>query len=356
MQGYLALVRRFDGRPILQVPDLTFSEERAERAFQPPDPKKLSEPLTPTERGLSGTLTGLIFGQLCDVQNESGRSVPVRELQLEYLAANNNLFGVGPERAIALVSHVGETVPRRRKSVERYHVLRPRLAELLEVLGRPLQPLRTAWFGDLLDFAVEATENTTQHGRTDHSGDVINSIRFLTCSRHYLTGPGASPRDRLASDALASVGNYLDCLDAYRERTNQKLDALLEVTVGDGGVGVAGRVTGNDDIYSGPFDEELRTLSWALRPGTTTAPPGESGRGEGFKKMLRACHKLHGVLVVRTGRLAMSKTYLDASGSSKSFNFQEADSEAYNLGDGIEQAPLLAGTTLSLLFPLTATK
>ena len=68
--------------------------------------------------------------------------------------------------------------------------------------------------------------------------------------------------------------------------------------------------------------------------------------------MFRACSRLSGLVIIRTGRLKCSRTYLRTDGSRAKYNFTKAPPSAYEPQINSTPLPLLAGTSISLIFPV----
>ena len=109
---------------------------------------------------------------------------------------------------------------------------------------------------------------------------------------------------------------------------------------------------GGFDIYQGALQTETDCLLKALVPSGTTKSPSEAGRGQGFRKMLRACFNLSGLVTVRTGRLKVSRTYRQQDGTREAVDFNEGSSIAYLPQISDDKLPLVAGTSISMMFPI----
>ena len=232
-----------------------------------------------------------------------------------------------------------------------------RLVDLLAPLGVSTQgsPLDSGhWFDELKTFAFEATENTWDHGRLDFNTCPIRSLRFVRLRRIDIGAKGFNIED-VAPGFEEVFQQYLEALTAARDLPylwSRDGGRMVEVTVADGGVGIAARMAGSFEVFEGSIEDEANYLLAALLPGGTTKAAREPGRGQGFRKMLRACAKLSGLTIVRTGRLKVSRTYRQPDGTKENVDFDDASSSAYTPNVAASLLPLLAGTSVSLIFPV----
>lgn len=354
LQGALCLLHRNGVETIVSVPPLTLRGGRAEDAFRDPDPLQPRGPLTPTERRLAGSVAGLSVGQLCGFDEEHSH---IPELQRKALTKRRHLFGWGAELALVVPVEDQPTGIPRRSAQDREAVFSNRLGDLLRPLGispKNVPPNTMRWFSALKTFAFEASENTWDHGQLDFDVRPIRSLRFVRLRRIDIGDRGFDIRevapgfDEPFAKYLASLAEAHDLPSLW----DQEGGRLVEVTVADGGVGIAARMAGGFDIFKGALESEIRHLSNALLPDRTTKSPSESGRGQGFRKMLRACFQLSGLTIVRTGRLRVSRTYRRPDGSRERVDFKDTSSEAYTPDVNNTPLPLLAGTSISLIFPI----
>ena len=331
LQGALCLLHRNGVETIVSVPPLTLTGKRAEDAFRTPDPLQPGGPLTHTERRLAGSVAGLSVGQLCGFDEEHSH---IPKLQRKALTKRRHLFGWGTELALVVPVEDQTTGIPRRSAQDREAVFSNRLGDLLGPLGispKNMSPNTMRWFSALKTFAFEASENTWDHGQLDFDVRPIRSLRFVRLRRIDIGDRGFDIRE-VAPGFDEAFAKYLASLAAacdLSSRWDREGGRLVEVTVADGGVGIAARMAGGFDIFKGPLEPEIRHLSNALLPDRTTKSPSESGRGQGFRKMLRACFQLSGLTIVRTGRLRVSRTYRRPDGSTERVDFKDTSSEAY---------------------------
>lgn len=353
LQGAICIFQRNGIRTSVNVPPDTLVEQRAFNAFDDPDPLAPTGYITPTERKLAGSVAGLVIGQLCKFDSRH-QNIPA--LQRETLEKRRYLFGNGSEAALAIPTELVPTGVPRKSTLEREAVLHNRLIELLEPLGTTNQfsPSASNWFSYLKSFALEATDNTWDHGRLDFEMNPIRSIRFVRL-RRIDVGDKGFDLQKLVPGFENSFRNYIECLHAAKDlagRWGPTGGRLIEITIADGGVGISARMSGGFDIYQGALQTETDCLLDALVPNGTTKSPSEAGRGQGFRKMLRACFNLSGLVAVRTGRLKLSRTYRLRDGTRELVDFNDGTSSAYSPEVSEVKLPLVAGTSISMMFPI----
>jgi hypothetical protein len=348
LQGAICLLQRKGRRVEFSVPPITFSGRRARDAYRG------GAKGTATEDALAHSLAGLLIGQLCDPSSPA--AARVSSVQKAYLESNRNVYGSGISRSLAVVNQDDRRLGLS-QSRARHAVLENRLRrDLLTSIARDnLRASKSRWLSALTTFAFEATENTFDHARHDLEGNVIRSVRFLSVHRLDVGKRFRSP-EQLAPGPDTAMRRYLDTLRALDRAAGRDWDRggaqLLEVTIGDGGVGIAARMASSLDVYGGPLQAEYMQIYLALLEAGTTKESGQVGRGQGFRKMLRACRDLDGLFLLRSGRLGLSRTYLHDDGPSPQVDF--TDPSAFQLAGAEAERPLVAGTTISLTFPLAS--
>ena len=354
LQSVLCLLHRRNVETIAHVPAITLKGDRATNAFADPHPLQRRTTSTPTERRLAGSIAGLVIGQLCSF---GGEHYCIPRLQRETLVRRRYLFGRGRELALAVPTETSPTGMPRRPAFEREAIFNNRLEDLIEPLGVSLRNAQSStlnWFNALKTFAFEASENTWDHGRLDFDTHPIRSVRFVRLQRINIAGSGFDSSE-LAPGFEKPFENYLDSLAIAEDlpvrwsRTNGK---LVEVTIADGGVGIAAKMAGGFNVFDDSLRTETQYLFNALLPDQTTKSSSEAGRGQGLGKMLQACYRLSGLVVVRTGRLRAWRTYRLLNGSNEQVDFNSSSSSAYAVNVNREALPLIAGTSVSLIFPV----
>jgi hypothetical protein len=356
LQGALCLVARSGRVPELTVPPLTFASGRVVAPFAAPgeEPEGAPSP-TPTERALSNGVLGLVLGQVCRPALGDAAAARVAAAQQDALKERRGVFGHGRGRALCSLSDGDNRTRLGLAPVDRHRMLEQRVGELLTSPAWQPNSRRDRWFEQLVSFALEATENTFDHARLDFEGRPIRQVRFVSADRVHLgTAAGATPVDVAAPDPESALRRYAELAVkqfGHHSASGRVGLRLVTLTVADGGVGVAARMTGGLNVYEQDPDFEFKFLQEALLPEGTTKPSGEAGRGQGLKKMLRAAYRLDGLFEMRSGRFSISRTYLGKDGSRADATFAHRDSAAFDVHRGARQVPLVAGTSVSLTFP-----
>ena len=354
LQGALCLLHRKGIETVAIVPPITLKGSRADAAFEDPDPLHPTISLTPTELKLAGSVAGLTIGQLCSFDEEHSH---IPEIQLQTVVGRRYLFGWGDELALVAPTEAKFTGFPRKSALIREAAFNNRLVNLLEPLGVSMNNAPSAtvnWFNDLRTFAFEASENTWDHGRIDFDTSPIRSVRFVRL-RRIAIGSGGFDIAKVAPGFEELFSVYLDSLSRAHDLANRwdrEGGRLVEVTVADGGVGISAKMAGRLDVFEEPLEVEARYLLDSLIPGGTTKSTSEPGRGQGLGKMLQACFRLSGLTIVRTGRLRASRTYRRPDGSNEVVDFNDTSSDAYIPEISRTALPLLAGTSVSLIFPI----
>lgn len=185
----------------------------------------------------------------------------------------------------------------------------------------------------LCQFAFEAVQNTREHGSQKISGQLLEGVRFITLRKIDIAN---SPDEMFGAVSEPALRSYLDRLfAALRKKTGVRY--VVELTVADGGVGIAAKMAGSFSVYEGPLDDERSLFERALTPQGTSKSASVAGAGQGLDKMLKAAAALSGMIAFRTGRLHC-----------------HASSLATIPRWSTDQRLLTAGTAVSLVFPWTA--
>ena len=183
-------------------------------------------------------------------------------------------------------------------------------------------------------FTFEVIQNTRDHGAQNLFRESIEGVRLVTvrlvplrkvATRQALIDPVQAYSARLLSS---------DVLLPDRPRS------VLEITVGDCGIGIAARLMRTMEVYRDHIDQERSTLMRALVLRATSKAQTQSGAGYGLFSAMLATHDLRGMVLVRTGRLLVYRDFLEQS--------LPDDLAAWVA----HEAPFVAGTSVSLLFPL----
>ena len=356
LQGALCLLHRRNIETRVSVPPKTFVEQRAYDAFEALDPSQSVPSFTRTERRLAGNVAGMVIGQLCKFDTEH-QNIPM--LQREALVKRQYLYGSGSESALIVPPDPKRTEDPRKSARHREAFFNNRLNDLLKPLGVKSgeDSVVKNWFTELKAFAYEAAENTWDHGRLDLANKTIQALRFIRFRRIDIGTKGFDGFNlaNVAPGFEDRFAQYLSALSAAHssgETWGPDGGRLAEITIADGGVGIAARMAGSFDVYSGRIEVEQEHIRKALLPTGTSKGWNSLGAGQGFRKILRACLRLSGLLIIRTGRVKCLRTYRRPDGSSETHDFSRASSDAFEPEFNSVPLPLLAGTSVSLIFPI----
>lgn len=353
LQGALCLLHRRNIETRVDVPRSTFVDQRAYNAFADLGPSQSIHRLTLTERRLAGNVAGIVIGQLCKFDS-AHQNIPL--LQREALVERRYVYGSGSESALVVPPDPKRTEDPRKSAMVREAFFNNRLNKLLEPIGVKFgeDPAVDQWFNQLKTFAFEATENTWDHGRLDFDHKKVQALRFIRFRRIDL-GKKGFDLTILAPGFEDCFERYIDAISAARDlgdKWGPSGGRLAEITIADGGVGIAARMAGNFDVYRGSLETERATVKDALLPSRTSKSWISPGAGQGFRKMLRACSRLSGLVIIRTGRLKCLRTYLRSDGSREMYDFSKAPPSAFEPDINTTPLPLLAGTAVSMIFPV----
>ncbi|MEO5663748.1 MAG: hypothetical protein ABIR39_10720 [Nocardioides sp.] len=336
---------------LLSAPPTSFEDGRADDLFL----DNVEGHGTDAEKTLAYRLPGLVLAQLCTPAPGIEQLVDVARRQANQLRQNSAVFGHGRYRSLAVIGASDHRTHLRESDAVRQDVLEDRILRLLST--EHYQPnSEHPLLHELVEFVYQATENTFDHARRSFDGELIKQVRTVAIERHQVgSGAGAVPIEDLVSTPGDSMSRYLGTLQARAARRGEDPEhlTLLAVTIADGGVGVAARMSNGFDVYDGALGDEFALVQQAVLPDGTTKPAGEPGRGAGLVKMMRATHRLRGRFELRTGRLALSRSYVDDHGTTPGdTDFRRRDSAAYQLEGSTQEHPLVAGTAVSVLFPM----
>jgi len=268
--------------------------------------------------------------EILDGEGRDRRS-EVDAVQMAKLASKGGEVGFGRERTLLRLDRLGAPPAFRVFTDEEDDCahLGNRVDQLVKALG--LKSIGDE-LGRLTSFTHELVANTREHACDDLDGVAIDGIRFAQIRRLSIT------RQRGMEQLVTSESHLQAYLERLANSDDLEEDAdFVEVTVADSGVGIPARLRGSMDIYQGPLSEETEATLEAMLANTTSLPPSVMGRGQGLDTAMRMADLLHGLVVVRTGRLELIQdTTLPAP---------EQD------GWHIEERPHLPGTATSLLLP-----
>lgn len=254
-------------------------------------------------------------------------------VQAAVLAAQGGEVGFGRERTLLCCDELGKPPAFRVFSHPEHEsrYLKSRVRQLLAALWLKPQGEQLGW---LASFVRELLSNTREHARDDLAGQPVDGIRFAQFRRISIDRqPGM---ERLVTDESPARG-HLERLSSNPELGNAEYAHFVEVTVADSGVGIPARYRGTTDIYTGSALAEKEATIEATAPDKTSKLDGVMGSGQGLHTALEMAQRLHGLVVVRTGRWELVRDTTVA----------EPGEDGWR---GIER-PHLPGTAISMLLP-----
>jgi hypothetical protein len=332
--GAINWLRSHEVTPALEIPPTSLLEGATTGE---------SRTRTPSENRLDGTVGGLASSLLCELDDLHRWWKNRLERQLD---ETNGYFGIGQERSFVERTRLPTSV-NSKHAEDRFKQGRSLLFHRLQRLA---EDLRLAWIGrhpEVKTFVLQAWENACEHGSTTEHGYPIDSLRFLSIRRTDLESLKGL-HDRTAESGLH---RYVERMRERAEGTaGERRTRLMEVTVADGGIGIPARMARTSNIYTEVYEQELGLFKRAMQPGGSSKARGEPGWGLGYRKMLRAAFHLNGIVVIRSGRVTVAKTYVGSEVAAD--DFTNADSAVFALEATDGGSPLIGGTAVSLFFPL----
>ena len=271
-----------------------------------------------------------------DIRTVQGQSVrkEVADLQRVALDENEGVIGKGDQIAMPMLDTFPWPTRAALVNADTVSDFAAQLRTAVRRLGLPPLPALSS----IADFAWETLENGAQHATTDNNGQKVNGLRMILIRRIGIRG---AEKERLADLGAGPGQRFID--DLYRRESADFLakQVLVEVTVVDSGIGIPARLSGDDDIYDGPHDEEVRYVNRAVEAKTTSKVVNDPDVGLGLWKAMHACFELSGVAVVRTGRTTVGRDY---TGDERRW----PDPELYAVHDVQHR---IAGTAWTLVVP-----
>ncbi len=295
-------------------------------------------PLWPIFQNRLGAM--LLVDAADEVHDGDGRDrrADLIAVQKSVLVSTGGEPGFGRERTLLRLDRVGAPPAFRPFSSPEndFKKIETRVDQLIRK-GLHLEPLGVRGLQQLTSFVHELVANTRMHGRDDLAGVPIAGVRFAQIRR--LTFSRQPGMERLSMGG-SMPEQYLARLSNSAEWGSSKSATFVEVTVADSGVGIPARLRGSLGVYTGSIEEETEATLEAMSPEGSSRSSSEPGSGLGLDTAKKMAHQLGGLVVVRTGRLELSR---DASLAA------EAEPEAVDWR--IDPRPYLPGTAISLFLP-----
>jgi hypothetical protein len=151
----------------------------------------------------------------------------------------------------------------------------------------------------------ELFQNTNEHAYENNNGSLFESnLRAFSIKGHS----GMLDHHHLGKmeSNNEQFNEYLNfCKNLFAER-NQKTHHFLELSIVDGGVGYAQKLTGKT-LSELTFEQEKQATMDCFKLGMTSKK-GQS-RGEGLDNVWKALCELNGFIRLRTGRMCLFQTF-----------------------------------------------
>jgi hypothetical protein len=163
--------------------------------------------------------------------------------------------------------------------------------------------------GNISEIVRELFDNTHKHGRENELGDVL-ATNFRAVMFNSVDVTEKRLNKLVMSGTPGMLGFTADWI-AWMKKHNRKLP-VLDVTVVDAGPGYARRWTGKNKTELSLEDEILSVIA-CFKKNNTTSP--NSADGSGLTHVLTDLKKLRGWFRLRTGRVAVSRSFFNGDGS-----------------------------------------
>jgi len=285
---------------------------------------------------------GVVLAQFADSIEDSTRQdirYPILTAQFNELSRSSGFLSSGGHMASAIFLDAPIGSPRsadvfwRSDDVAAFRtILRSRVLEPIGVDN--FVHLGGGTVADLARLVYEAVDNTELHARTDLDGTPLSGVRFVVARR--FTGQD-EPLKKLSTSSSSPFFTY------YKALLDREFppDFFVELSIADGGVGVAARLAQTMAIYQRSIEEERAIIQEAMMIGRTSRQEREGNAGLGFAEILDRIRRVHGFFAIRTGRSYLSRHYLDDASAIGDTELR-ATRSAYSL---------IAGTSLNVIVP-----
>jgi hypothetical protein len=189
--------------------------------------------------------------------------------------------------------------------------------------------------GNISEIVRELFDNTHKHGRENELGDILSTnFRAVVFNSVDVT---EKRLNKLVMSGTPGMLGFTGDWVAWMKKHNRKLP-VLDVTIVDAGPGYARRWTGKSKNNLSLEDEVLSVIA-CFKKNNTTSP--NSADGSGLTHVLTDLRKLRGWFRLRTGRVAVSRSFFNGSGS------VEIESKDIN-----EVGSFVEGVSFNIVIPL----
>jgi len=166
----------------------------------------------------------------------------------------------------------------------------------------------TTLLNGMANLMFELFQNTNDHAYDQLDGtSFVKNVRAILFKSH---SDSLEHKDlsEMKSETNARFNDYLEhCTKLFAARPS-KMHQFLELSIVDGGLGLAQKFTGKslDELTD---QEERRITAECFRDGVSSK--GSQSRGEGLDEVWKALCELDGFIRIRTGRLCLYQTFHD---------------------------------------------
>lgn len=199
---------------------------------------------------------------------------------------------------------------------------------------------KTESLGSLANLLYELFQNTNDHAyeMLDGKTSFLKNVRAISLKSH------ADMFERKDLDAMNSnnrrFNDYLEYCTKMFKSEGLETHRFLELSIVDGGLGLAQRFTGTALAKLTQKEEKEITVA-CFKDGVSSK--GSESRGEGLDEVWKALCELNGFIRIRTGRLCLFQVFHDK---------EVSDQRAFS---NWSKAPLAhaEGTAVTVIIPCT---
>jgi hypothetical protein len=191
--------------------------------------------------------------------------------------------------------------------------------------------------GSLANLLYELFQNTNDHAYETLNGkSFAKNIRAISLKGHSDVFERKDLGDMKSHNK--KFNEYLaHCMEMFRNK-GLGTHRFLELSIVDGGVGIAQRFTGAE-LSTLSLEEEKEITVKCFRDGVSSK--GSDSRGEGLDEVWKALCELDGFIRVRTGRLCLFQTF---------HNRKVSDKRAFSSWSSVPLAHA-EGTAVTIIIP-----
>ena len=189
--------------------------------------------------------------------------------------------------------------------------------------------------GSVSEIVRELFDNTHKHGRENEIGDVLpTNFRGLILNAVDVT---EKRLDKLVRSGIPALVGFNGEWVIWMKKYNRDLP-VLDITIVDAGPGYARRWTGKSK-FELSLEEEVSSVVSCFKKNNTTSP--NLADGSGLTHVLTDLKKLRGWFRLRTGSVAVSRSFFDGEGSI-----------SINKKDVVKAGAFIEGVSFNIVIPL----